>query len=149
MKRLRFAHRAWSPPLPLGGEGKGEGVERARKLRRAFTDAEKLLWSRLRDRQLGGLKFRRQYPIAGFFADFACTERHILIEIDGGQHTPHRDERRTTMLESRGFQILRYWNNEVLGNIEGVLQDILSATSTPSPQPSPPRGRGSNDAAVP
>ena len=142
----KFAHAAWAPPLPLGGEGKGEGVDRARRLRRDLTDAETLLWSKLRDRKLQGLKFRRQYPIAGFIADFACVESGILVEIDGGQHTPKRDQRRSAILEVRGFQILRYWNNEVLRNIEGVLSDILSAIATPSPLPLPPGGEGDSSA---
>jgi very-short-patch-repair endonuclease len=107
-----------------------------------MTDAEAMLWSKLRDRKLKGHKFRRQFPVAGFVADFVCREQRLLIEIDGGQHTPKRDERRSTILEGRGFRVLRYWNNEVLGNIDGVLLDISAALTTPSPRPSPPRGRG-------
>jgi very-short-patch-repair endonuclease len=100
----------------------------ARKLRAATTDAERRLWSILRDRQLSGCKFRRQHPIGPFFADFACVERMRVIEADGGQHADNdADERRTAWLEGQGWRVIRFWNNEILGNLEGVARIILDA----------------------
>ena len=101
---------------------------RARALRQASTDAEALLWSRLRDRQMLGLKFRRQRPVAGYFADFACLEISLIIELDGGQHaepdaTAH-DQHRTTALAREGFEVSRFWNHEVLSQTEPVLTQI-------------------------
>ena len=101
---------------------------RARALRVASTDAEMLLWSKLRDRQMPGLKFRRQRPVAGYFADFACLEIGLIIELDGGQHaepdaTAH-DQHRTAVLAREGFEVLRFWNHEVLSQTEAVLTQI-------------------------
>ncbi|MGE5504423.1 MAG: endonuclease domain-containing protein [Actinomycetota bacterium] len=106
----------------------------ARTLRRNATEAERRLWSRLRDRQLDGHKFRRQQPIGPYFADFCCWEARLVVEVDGGQHADSRhDEVRTAWLAERGWQVLRFWNNEVLGNTDGVLQTILDVLKTPSP----------------
>ncbi len=99
---------------------------RARLLRRAMTDAERKLWARLRDRQLMGTKFRRQLPIAGYIADFATREAMLVVELDGGQHTPERDARRTADLEAAGFKVLRFWNNDVMEKLEGVLTIIAA-----------------------
>jgi very-short-patch-repair endonuclease len=100
----------------------------ARELRAATTDAERRLWSILRDRQLGGCKFRRRHPIGPFFADFACVERIMVIEADGGQHADSdADERRTAWLEGQGWRVIRFWNNKILGNLEGVARIILDA----------------------
>ncbi|MCC7283600.1 MAG: DUF559 domain-containing protein [Acetobacteraceae bacterium] len=99
-------------------------VTRARALRRAMTDAEKHLWVRLRDRRRDGAKFRRQEPIAGYVADFACIAAMLVVELDGGQHTAERDAKRTAALEQAGFKVLRFWNNDVLANAEGVLAVI-------------------------
>ena len=99
-------------------------VTRARALRRAMTDAEKQLWPRLRDRQVEGAKFRRQVPIAGYVADFACIEVMLVVELDGGQHTAERDAKRTAALEHAGFAVLRFWNDEVLRSIDGVLAAV-------------------------
>lgn len=150
-------------PLPLGeggrrpGEGKqGEGkhplpenlLEFARQLRREQTDAERLLWSLLRDRRLAGLKFRRQHPVEPYIVDFYCHAARLAIELDGGQHNEPderaKDSKRSAFLEKRGIRILRFWNNDVLQNTEGVLQAIYD-TLTPSPSP---RGRG-GDALTP
>jgi adenine-specific DNA-methyltransferase len=129
---------------------------RARELRRALTDAERRLWSRLRDRRLAGAKFRRQQPIGPFIADFCCPERSLVVELDGGQHQGQvgADARRTAFLESRGFRVLRFWDNEALQETEAVLARILEALdaplrpSPPSPRPSPSRGgRGSGRTA--
>jgi len=101
-------------------------VKRARRLRRASTDAEKLLWQKLRARQLGGAKFRRQTPIGPYIVDFVSFEHKLVVEIDGGQHSAsaerQHDTKRTTWLESQGFRVLRFWNNQVLTNLEGVLE---------------------------
>jgi len=108
-----------------------EQVGFARELRQKQTDAEKALWMRLRSRQLQGVKFRRQQPIGPYIVDFASFERKLIIEIDGGQHNEEtikeRDEKRTTGLKERGYQIIRFWNNEVLTNLEGVLERIREA----------------------
>ena len=99
----------------------------AAPLRRNVTDAEQALWRELRARRLGGHKFRRQWTIGPYIADFCCLERGLIVEVDGGQHTPKRDSRRTRFLAAEGFRLLRFWNNDVLGNLEGVLLVILEA----------------------
>jgi len=123
---------------------KKQRIGSARRLRREATLAEALLWGKLRNRQLGGRKFRRQEPRAGFIADFVCLDRKLIIEVDGGQHAEQSeaDAARTARLAEDGFRVLRYWNNDVMGNIEGVLADIEAALgAAPSPQPSPPGER--------
>jgi very-short-patch-repair endonuclease len=92
-----------------------------------MTDAEALVWSRVRNRGLAGIKFKRQVPIAGFFADFASVEAKVVVEIDGGQHEERgkADHARTKRIEAAGYRVLRFWNNEILSNIEGVLEGIL------------------------
>ncbi len=101
---------------------------RARHLRKTPTDAEKAFWSRLRRQQIDGFRFRRQQPVGPYVVDFFCAQRKIIVEIDGGQHASHAkaDAERTAWLESRGYRVVRYWNNEVLGNIDGVLADLRS-----------------------
>ncbi len=100
----------------------------ARELRRKQTEGERALWLRLKNKQLEGVKFRRQQPIGPYIVDFASFDRKLVIEIDGGQHNEEeikgRDEERTTWLRERGYQILRFWNNEVLMNMESVLERI-------------------------
>jgi very-short-patch-repair endonuclease len=99
---------------------------KARELRINMTDAERLLWSVLRDRQLAGDKFHRQFPIGPFIADFACRKHRLIIEADGGQHTENvSDQRRTNYLESQGWRVIRFWNNDILTDIEGVAEMIL------------------------
>ena len=102
-------------------------VSIARKLRRNQTDAELKLWLQLRGRRLGGSKFRRQVPIAGFVADFLCEDAKLIVEVDGGQHSERSkgDLERTWILQQAGFEVLRFWNNEVLGNMDGVLKRIM------------------------
>ncbi len=99
----------------------------ARTLRTGQTDAEALLWSRLRNRKLEGFKFRRQVPLEGYVADFACIAARLVIELDGLQHAEQTayDNRRTRALQAAGFAVLRFWNGDVLTNIEGVLEVIL------------------------
>ena len=98
-----------------------------RKLRRDSTEAEKVVWRALRNRQLSGHKFRRQHPIGQFVADFCCMEAMLIVEIDGGQHDrqAEADARRTSELERQGYRVVRFWNNEILGNLEGVLATLL------------------------
>ena len=109
-------------------------VGRARQLRIDSTRAEQRLWSRLRDRQLDGRKFRRQRPIGPFIVDFVCLERRLIVEVDGGQREPSTDAGRTRFLERQGYRVVRFWNNEVLENTEGVLFAIGEALkSDPSP----------------
>ena len=100
--------------------------QRARSLRRNATDAEALLWSRLRNRQLYGAKFRRQVPLDRFIADFLCFDARLIVEVDGGQHSIETDAARTAFLEAAGFRVIRFWNHEVLGNLNGVLETIAA-----------------------
>lgn len=99
---------------------------RAKQLRKSQTDAEAILWSRLRGRQLAGRKFRRQVPLLGYIADFASLEAKIIVELDGGQHTEQveKDTRRTRDLEAAGYIVLRFWNVDVFTNLDGVLATI-------------------------
>ncbi|MDI1308202.1 MAG: DUF559 domain-containing protein [Methylotenera sp.] len=100
----------------------------SRQLRAEMTDAEKHLWQRLRMKQLG-VKFRRQHPAGRYILDFACVDAALAIEIDGGQHNEMQieDNLRSEWLKDHGWKVLRFWNNEVLQNIEGVLQVILQS----------------------
>jgi very-short-patch-repair endonuclease len=100
----------------------------ARTLRRHSTDAERRMWSALRDRRLLRYKFRRQHPIGNYIVDFACSEYQVVIEIDGSQHAESADDvLRTEWLESRGWKVIRFWNNDVLANTSGVVETILRA----------------------
>jgi very-short-patch-repair endonuclease len=101
---------------------------KATELRQNTTDAERRLWAILRDRRLQGYKFRRQHPIGRFVVDFACTKHRLVIEADGGQHDENlSDARRTACLESQAWRVIRFWNNDILGNTEGVVSTILQA----------------------
>lgn len=105
-----------------------------------MTEAETRLWARLRDRRLDGWSFRRQHPIPPFVADFACVDAHLIVEVDGGQHEGSaRDIAREKYLIDRGWHVLRFWNNDVLSNTEGVLQQILASLA---PTPALPRSAG-------
>jgi very-short-patch-repair endonuclease len=123
------------PSSPLVGEGWGErkieemnsyitGI--AKTLRKNNTDVERLLWEHLKARQLEGVKFRPQQPIGRYIVDFVSFEKNVVIEIDGGQHSvgKDRDEERDNWLGVQGFKVLRFWNNEIIQNIEGVLEVI-------------------------
>jgi len=124
-------------------------VDRARGLRRAMTDAEQALWRHLRNRQLLGWKIRRQHKISCYIVDFVCVEAMLIIELDGGQHADQvvYDERRTQQLRAMGYRVLRFWNNDVLLDIESVLTVILDALASPAPHPSPLHaGRGARRA---
>ena len=111
----------------------------ARNMRKSMTDAERLLWRSLRDRRFAHCKFRRQHPIGPYITDFACIAQKLVIELDGGQHAKQQayDARRTRYLEEYGYRVIRFWDNEVLGNIEGVLASILQALEPPHPCPLP------------
>ncbi|MDZ7736172.1 MAG: endonuclease domain-containing protein [Gammaproteobacteria bacterium] len=104
-------------------------VRRARNLRKNSTDAERLLWRHLRDRQLQGYKFRRQQTIGPYIVDFICLEQRLIVEVDGGQHQQQGeyDDRRTRWLEDEGYRIIRFWNHDVLSNIDSVLTQISAA----------------------
>jgi very-short-patch-repair endonuclease len=122
-------------------------VPRARDLRRDMTQAEKKLWWQLRQLPLANSHFRRQAAIGPYFADFASHKCRVVIEVDGGGHGEARqmatDRRRTAYLASRGYRVLRFWNNEVLKEIEGVMTLIYEAVhqheTPPTPDLSPPR----------
>ena len=105
--------------------------ERARRLRRNTTDAEKVLWRRIRYRQISNARFRRQHPIDPYVVDFYCAELRLVIAVDGGQHELRSDQdaARTRWLESQGYRVVRFWNNDVLGNVEGGLERIVEILS--------------------
>jgi very-short-patch-repair endonuclease len=101
---------------------------KSRKLRVNQTDAETKLWNRTRNRQINGNKFVRQEPIGRYICDFVCREKLIVVEVDGGQHSESaRDEVRDRYLRAQGYRVMRFWNNDVLSNIEGVLSVIDEA----------------------
>ena len=105
--------------------------QRARKLRNSATDAERHLWQHLRLKQLDSFKFRRQVPIAGYIADFLCHELKLIVELDGGQHNEQSayDKQRSLALETEGYRVLRYWNDDVLLQTLHVLEDILRVSN--------------------
>jgi len=92
-----------------------------------MTEAEKLMWSKLRDRRLEGVKFKRQKPIAGYIVDFVALDLKLIVEIDGGQHVERaaQDAIRTRAAEESGYHVIRFWNHDVLGNLEGVLEALV------------------------
>ncbi len=96
----------------------------AKRLRRARTDAENKLWQAVRSRQIDDFKFRFQHSIGAYVADFACLEAMLIVEIDGSQHDEVRDHQRTADLEAKGYRLLRFWNNEVLTNLDGVVEVV-------------------------
>jgi very-short-patch-repair endonuclease len=96
-------------------------------LRRDATEAEKRVWQILRNRQLAGMKFRRQATLGRYVVDFLCVEARLVIELDGGQHDPATDAPRTRWLEANGYRVMRFWNNEVIENLDGVADTILVA----------------------
>jgi len=100
--------------------------QNARQLRRDCTDAERRLWGMLRGRRLAGYRFRRQHPVGRFILDFACTKYRVAVEADGGQHAESTlDDLRAKILQQKGWRILRFWNNEILADTEGVIETIL------------------------
>jgi very-short-patch-repair endonuclease len=156
-----------APPLPLAGEGWGGGIHvsevemdhprrptwkvssglrsNARALRKNSTDAERILWSELRDHRLIGVSFRRQVPIENYIADFLCHAARLVIELDGGQHFADDQERadtaRSAVIEAKGFRVLRFSNHDVMTNRAGVLETIVSAIEASTPALALPRKR--------
>ena len=130
----------WRDPPPFTGEVPGgrrgtlredekQTVKRARTLRRNMTRAEVILWQNLRRQNLDGFRFRRQVPLGPFIADFACVERHLIIEVDGETHSTDdeitRDQKRTAFLARQGWRVHRVWNTDIYDNLDGVLDGIL------------------------
>jgi very-short-patch-repair endonuclease len=125
---------------------------KARRLRRNQTDAERILWLCLRDRKLDGLKFRRQVPIDRYVVDFLCPDSYLVVEVDGSRRATADEISRSRTQEAMGCLVLRFWNNEVHENIDGVLQpilDILDRSEPPHPDPLPCGERESARAAMP
>ncbi|MGY4261000.1 very-short-patch-repair endonuclease [Bradyrhizobium sp. USDA 4516] len=130
---------------------------RARSLRANMTDAEACLWRALRRDQLNGFSFRKQHPIGPYTVDFYCSRLGLAVEVDGGQHAEQRkqaDDRRTAWLAEKGVTVVRYWNNDVLSNLDGVLSDLVThmerlaqAATTPTPT-LPLSGGGRTDTAM-
>lgn len=111
--------------------------QRAKALRRLPTVAERRLWEALRSHQLDGAKFRRQAPVGPYIVDFICPSAHLVVEIDGGQHasTTNYDAKRERYLEEQGFRVIRFWNNEVLENLDGVLARLQATLAKQHPSP--------------
>ena len=113
----------------------------SKQLRKSQTDVESILWNRIRNRQLFKTKFRRQHVISPYVVDFISTEYKLIIELDGGQHNnPKRkiyDKKRTRFLENNGYKVIRFWDSDILSNMEGVLEIIAFNLNKPSSQPSP------------
>ena len=111
-----------------------KNISKARELRKNSTEQELKIWKLLRNRQLSNYKFRRQYPIGPYIVDFICREKRLIIELDGGQHNENRnimyDTERTKYLELRGYKVIRFWNNDIDNNIEGVYKSIQSKLRT-------------------
>jgi very-short-patch-repair endonuclease len=123
----------------------------ARRMRKTPAEAERKLWWHLRRRlALTGSHFRRQVQIGPYIADFACHHMKLIIEIDGGQHGAQatKDAARTRRLESEGYRVLRFWNNDVLSNIDGVLTEIRNVSATTPPPAPPHKGEGSRQHAA-
>jgi very-short-patch-repair endonuclease len=127
--------------------------QRARQLRRELTPAEKVLWREVRNRRFAGIKFRRQHPIGPFYADLACCECKLVVELDGETHLgcEGRDEERTRFLQTQGWMVLRFWNTQVYEELEGVLEVVYRTclermprplTPNPSPLSTGERGAG-------
>ncbi len=110
-----------------------DSAQKTRELRRASTDAERAFWNQVRDRRLGGHRFRRQVPIGPYIADFVCPSARLVVELDGGQHQQQvvADEQRTRWLEGEGYRVLRLWNNDVLQNMPGVLETVMADLALP------------------
>jgi adenine-specific DNA-methyltransferase len=129
----------------MKNQGPGQ-ISRARNLRRTITDAERKLWRHLSNRQLEGAKFRRQHPVGPYITDFCCLELMLIIELDGSQHADRgeADERRTLYLGQLGFRVLRFWNPDVLRDVESIVETVRAAILAKAPHPalSPFAGRG-------
>jgi very-short-patch-repair endonuclease len=147
MKSRSGTYRNKKETLPLEGGGKRVGVKGltgiARRLRKHSTDAEQHLWRDLRDRRIEGFKFRPQQPVGRYVVDFVNLEKKVVVELDGGQHAlDPGDKIRDEWLRAEGYKVLRFWDNEVFSNLEGVLENIRDALLTPHPAPLPQGERG-------
>lgn len=126
----------------------------ARKLRQNMTEAEKKFWFQVRNRRFENLKFKREHAIAPYTVDFYCEDYKLIVEIDGGKHNESEsDTARDDNLKSRGFHVIRFWNNDVLDNIEGVMEEISAFVATPHPSkpstlPPSPEGEGENQILI-
>ena len=117
-------------------------INKAKYLRTNQTEAEQRLWYYLRAHRFMGLKFKRQKPVGLFIVDFVCLEIKLIIEADGGQHGDDADAKRDAWLKAQGFTVLRFWNNDILGQTDAVLERIRQTVLALSPNPSPASGRG-------
>jgi very-short-patch-repair endonuclease len=117
-------------------ETKRKGTAVARKLRRTPTEAEIRFWAKVRRRQLNGAKFRRQWPIESYVVDFVCLEARLVVELDGGQHADNADDIiRTAKIVAAGYRVIRFWNNDVLSNTNGILETVSQALAEAPPHP--------------
>ena len=117
----------------------------ARRLRKCSTDTEQQLWRHLRNRQVEGFKFRREQPVGRYVVDFVNLEKKVVIELDGGQHAlDPNDKIRDEWLRAEGYKVLRFWDNQIFSDLEGVLEIIRDALLTPHPAPLPQGERGDN-----
>lgn len=115
----------------------------AKRMRREPTETEAKLWSMLRGQRLAGMKFKRQEQVGDYIVDFVCFGSRLIVEADGSQHAENAaDTARDSWLQAQGFRVLRFWNNDILGNPDGVARVILDAAQPPLPNPSPARGEG-------
>ena len=142
MKNQSGAYGKTRETLPLEGGGKRVGVKDltgiARRLRRHSTETERHLWRHLRDRQIEGCKFRRQQAVGRYVVDFVNFEKKVVVELDGGQHgLDPGDKIRDEWLGGEGYEVIRFWDNQVLSDLEGVLETIRDFLFTPHPYPLP------------
>lgn len=131
----------WRGSMSRAKQGQREYLDLKRQLRVSLTEPERRLWSKLRARQLHGLKFRRQHGIGPFIVDFYCPERSLVLEIDGESHADaeqiRKDQQRDRYLESIGLRVIRYQNHDVMNNLDGVLEDLLKRVSSDATSPGP------------
>jgi very-short-patch-repair endonuclease len=111
--------------------------ENARRLRKDMTDTERFVWWRLRNRQVGGFRFRRQHPVGRFVVDFVCLEAKLVLELDGSQHAERseEDERRTARLDAEGYRVVRFWNHQVREEWDVIAVELLRLLNELVPQP--------------
>jgi len=119
-------------------------TELAKTLRKRSTDTENYLWLFLKNRQIEGIKFRRQEPLGRYIVDFVSYESNLVIEVDGGQHYFDKDKERDEWLKNQGYEVIRFWDNEVLKNKDAVLEVIREKLITPHPDPLPQGERNSS-----
>ena len=137
--------------MPRAARGQARNLDLKRRLRSNMTGPETRLWSRLRARQFQGLKFRRQHGIGPYIVDFYCPEQSLVIEVDGDSHADAgqivKDQLRDKYFQSLGLRVIRYFNNDIVKNLDGVLEDLSRKVSSGSTSPSPSLRRRGNKAA--